>query len=860
MSVLLVLFLFLSRANCEDDGSLFNDEINFGASTRNNWISKGRFRKKGSNKKIRRNNFNSKFIDNDRMKDTSQIATIVQNPDFPVNFNEIVQVNGPSLFDNEGSLPDYDTWPGLHLTPDEQNSRQAQKKYKAIEFGDRRTLDNNLGSYGQVSVTNTDNTTLVHGQSTEGKNTQIIINLTHQPKSYLYGNKPYDEKEVSMLKPGGHNIYRRPKPVGPPIPTQPAPPDTTLSPIVPVGPPAPPVRPIQGIGPTFSPNEVRPPSLAPSIFRNDVLRNQNRYNQYRPNDNSLNGNSGFIQDPQNYPEHNRANNPQSDPEINIHGVAQPRSFFTPSPQNNPISAPANSYGDRTNRNPISSSTLSFSPSLSNQYGNNNEQSNDPLNDNTNYYPRPQSTPTNNFPPSQSFSPNNNYSPPPQSAPQQYAPPSQAFSPNTNYSPPPQLAPQQYVPPTQAFSPNSNYSPPPQSPPTTYVRPVAIPPKKTYFLPPPPPVQAPTSPPNRPQSTYQSPAQQTNFAPYPSYASQSQQSDPVLPPGPPPPPPTMPAVIDTYNVPQVAAPPKQSYNPPQENPPSNTYGVPQSDPPQAPPASILYQPGKISISFSPHQMALQQPNMVALSPSKPSYKPQQAPQEQTSALQLAPATFDILQDPTNDKEMHFHVHVKDMNALQALDQMFAEGTANDVGTSYGAPALANPPTIYGAPLADPPAPPPRPQYQPEPLSAPPNNYMVPQADPPAPPPRPQPQYGAPMQLTPPRRPLMVPRAPTRQRNPMYGRPNAPNAQRNPLANGISGLASFKLNSKANFVVGATSKLKELIGIKCFLWCKFDQLEFADRRSDNGLSDPVNQFNSPQSQMATRPRSRSNRRTR
>jgi hypothetical protein len=96
--------------------------------------------------------------------------------------------------------------------------------------------------------------------------------------------------------------------------------------------------------------------------------------------------------------------------------------------------------------------------------------------------------------------------------------------------------------------------------------------------------------------------------------------------------------------------------------------------------------------------------------------------------------------------------------------------------------------------------------------------------------------------------------------MYGRPNAPNAQRNPLANGISGLASFKLNSKANFVVGATSKLKELIGIKCFLWCKFDQLEFADRRSDNGLSDPVNQFNSPQSQMATRPRSRSNRRTR
>ena len=119
----------------------------------------------------------------------------------------------------------------------------------------------------------------------------------------------------------------------------------------------------------------------------------------------------------------------------------------------------------------------------------------------------------------------------------------------------------------------------------------------------------------------------------------------------------------------------------------------------------------------------------------------------------------------------------------------------------------------------------------------------------------------MQLTPPLRPAMEPMRPPRQQSPMYGRPRSPNAQRSPLsslANGINGIASLKLNTKQNFIVGENSKIKELLGLKCFLWCKFDQLEFANRRSDSGLTSPSNQEFSPVQQTGRRPRTRGGRR--
>ena len=771
------------RTNCEDDGSLFNDEVNFGASIRQNFG--GRYRKEPlKNMKVRRNSFNSRFINRNRINDPTQIATIIQNPDFEVNSNEISQVNEASLFDQELFSPDYDNTQQLQLTPDWKSSRIASKKYKSINLSGRRNLENSYGGYSQVSVANNKNTTFIHGQDAEGKNTQIIINLTHQPKSYLYGSKPV-ENESTVDKEEGLSVYKRPRPVGPPNPgpTQPTPPVATVSPPSPVGPPSPPARPSQ-FGQPALPSEISPPSISNSIFRNDVLRNQNRYNRYETNANNQNRDFNSFQ---NYQDSNTVRNTPSGTRSKQRRLAQPRSISTLNAQNNAFSTPTNNYLDGQNNNPVSSSTFSFS------------SQND----------------------------------------------------NSNYLPPPQSAPPSYGRPSASLDTNTNYLPQPQSDPSNYGRPVAIPPTKTYFLP-----AAPPSRPALPLSTYHP-------------REPSEQLDQVQPPAPPRPPPSPPTIIDAYNAPEQAAPQRPSYIKPQQNPPSSNYGVPQAEvansqqrptygapqenPPQAPSPPIQYHPAKISFSIMAQPVAIQQQNAATLSPNKPSYQPQQQPPtEQNQNIQLNPATFDIVQNPQNGNAVHYHVHVDDVEDLQAFDQMFSENAPNDEGPTYGAPPQLNPTTIYGAPLADPPAPPPKPQYQAEPLQNPTNSYSAPQAAPPAPPPRLQ--YGPPMQLTPSLRPLMAPRPPPRPQMPMYGRPRNPNLQSNPLsslANAVGGLASIKLNSqKQNFVVGENSKLKELLGLKCFIWCKFDQLEFSNRRSDPGSSSPANQLLSPQAQMPAR----------
>ena len=79
--------------------------------------------------------------------------------------------------------------------------------------------------------------------------------------------------------------------------------------------------------------------------------------------------------------------------------------------------------------------------------------------------------------------------------------------------------------------------------------------------------------------------------------------------------------------------------------------------------------------------------------------------------------------------------------------------------------------------------------------------------------------------------------------MYGRPRPPP---NPPAqdpNPPTDLSGIYLNAKKKSTfVGNNSKLRELLGLKCFIWCRFDQLEFANRRSDPGLSaNPLMQAN-------------------
>ena len=113
---------------------------------------------------------------------------------------------------------------------------------------------NGNGNYGQFSSFQESkkgeaDTYRLHGQNEEGKNTQIIINLTNEPKSYLGG---YEKENESQSK---EDLFSTDYPVyddfiGPPAPP---PSTTTLQP-----PPAP------TVGPPAPPTTVGPPAPPPS--------------------------------------------------------------------------------------------------------------------------------------------------------------------------------------------------------------------------------------------------------------------------------------------------------------------------------------------------------------------------------------------------------------------------------------------------------------------------------------------------------------------------------------------------------------------------------------------------------------------
>ena len=150
---------------------------------------------------------------------------------------------------------------------------------------------------------------------------------------------------------------------------------------------------------------------------------------------------------------------QSNPAQPLQGLAQPRSFYTSTPQNEAVFPPSTNYQSSSNRQPISSSTFSFSSPSSQKYSIGNQQLTESIN-------------TNSL-----------YSPPPQSDPPVYRPQNdQSFNPSTNYAAPQQSAPPEYGAAQPAPAISNRYSQPRLPVQTPLSRPVAIPPSKTYFLP------------------------------------------------------------------------------------------------------------------------------------------------------------------------------------------------------------------------------------------------------------------------------------------------------------------------------------------------------------------------------------------
>ena len=95
----------------------------------------------------------------------------------------------------------------------------------------------------------------LHGQSEDGKNTQIIINLSNEPKSYVGYDKGSNQKDLlpksSLVFPNSPLVDDFIGPPAPPPPTSgpPAPPPTSGPPAPPPstnGPPAPPTPPTVG--------------------------------------------------------------------------------------------------------------------------------------------------------------------------------------------------------------------------------------------------------------------------------------------------------------------------------------------------------------------------------------------------------------------------------------------------------------------------------------------------------------------------------------------------------------------------------------------------------------------------------------
>ena len=115
---------------------------------------------------------------------------------------------------------------------------------------ERKNDGNNYGQFSsfQESEKGETDTYRLHGQNEDGKNTQIIINLTNEPKSFLGYEKGKESQPKEDLFSTDYPVYD--DFIGPP-----APPSTTLQPppAPTVGPPAPPISTVGPPGPPAPP-------------------------------------------------------------------------------------------------------------------------------------------------------------------------------------------------------------------------------------------------------------------------------------------------------------------------------------------------------------------------------------------------------------------------------------------------------------------------------------------------------------------------------------------------------------------------------------------------------------------------------
>jgi hypothetical protein len=223
----------------------------------------------------------------------------------------------------------------------------------------------------------------------------------------------------------------------------------------------------------------------------------------------------------------------------------------------------------------------------------------------------------------------------------------------------------------------------------------------------------------------------------------------------------------YNPPPPQAPPRGSYGAPQASP-QGSYGAPQAPPvqqqtaphnygapqqPQAePPIQMTPQviPHTLSLSLTPQFMRV--PAVQRAPPSMPSYG---GGSPQNDAFNSGA----VLNNPGGG-DVHYHVHVQDLNDVQQLDAVFQQ------------------------------------QQQQQQQSQPPQQQQQQQQ---------QHQYG---QLSAPQRtPLQ--RAP--QRRPRQRAPAMHYGRRPPLQRD-SGFGSD------------TSRISEWMNLKCFVWCRFNQAQF------------------------------------
>ena len=514
-----------------------------------------------------------------------------------------------SLFDNE---------------PIAFNSVRSTQKRTNFET---QTRNSNENQYSQFSTSrNTfskdskDNYNL-HGQKEHGKNTQIIINLSNEPKSYI-----------------GLNHHKKPEP---------NPADLTLNDDV-IGPPAPP--------PTAGPP-------APPIFQTTTTERPRPV--YMPT----------TQPPIYYGSQLPGDPPPAEPTI-----------FTP-PLAQDFEAPPNSHTSVPQAPPTSYQSNYQVPQAPPTYNYRSYKA--PPQDPINNYGAPQAPPSNPIQPTSSYGapqdPIPSYNVPQAPPPPSYGAP----------QPPPQQAPPPAYGAPQDPVPSYNV---PQDPTYGVPQPQA-PPPPSYGAPQPPPQQAPPptyGAPQDPIPSYNVPQDPTYGVPQPQAPPPPSYGAPQAPPQQAPPP--------IYGTPQDPVPSYGAPQAPPQQPPSNSYGAPQA-PPQQPPSPSYGAPQASPLSYEPPPEAPPQDEIIQTQFIMPALTLswQQPPVTQAAPPRDPPAPPPVKPSynaPSSDQtlndfsgvsgDVHYHVHVKDINDFQQLDQVFSDDNLIEM-----------PPNGYGQTMLTPP---------------------------------------------------------------------------------------------------------------------------------------------------------------